>query len=264
MINIDLLPKKGGIYKITSPSGKIYIGKTKNLFQRFGKYKSLHCVKQNKLYNSFLKYGFGNHVVEIIELSNDLQNLNEKEIFYIKEYKSYNTSHGLNLTEGGDGVRKKHSIETKKKISDSLLKSESFKKVMSSPEYREKLSNSLKGHEGYNKGISRPEKDIIKIKEGVRKRLELYGPRKHTESSKKKMSENRAGELNSNSKKYKILYNDEVIEFNCRKYIKTFLNNLNDKLNLPYNKRYSYDGLFKNGFTKEIKLLPSSLVMVGE
>lgn len=255
MINIDSLPKNGGIYKIISPENKIYIGKTKNLKERFRKYKSLHCVKQHKLYNSFLKHGFNYHSMEIIELLDDSKKLNEKEIFYIKEYDSYNTIHGLNLTEGGDGNRGKHSCESKNKISESLKKSESFKKAMSNPEYKKKLSEALKGHKGYNKGIPRSEKDKLKIKEGVLKRILQHGTRKHTESSKKKMSEKRKGEQNANAKKYKISYNNEIIQFNCRKYIKTFLNELNNKLNLSFNKRYSYDGLFKNGFTKEILLL---------
>ena len=161
---------------------------------------------------------------------------------------------GLNLTEGGDGMRKKHSEKTKKKISESLKKSEKLKKTMQSKEYREKLSRLLIGHKSYSKGIPRKLEEIEKIKEGVRKRIKEFGTRKHTAKTKEKMSKNRKGELNGNSKKYKILYKGELIEFNCRKYIKKFLNDLNDELNLSYKDRYSYDGLFKNGKTKEIFL----------
>lgn len=51
--------KISGIYKITSPTNKIYIGKSKSLKQRENNYKSsLEKIKsQIKLYNSIKKYG---------------------------------------------------------------------------------------------------------------------------------------------------------------------------------------------------------------
>jgi group I intron endonuclease len=90
-----------GIYKITSPSGKIYIGKSNNVNLRWNKYKKLICKNQVKLYNSFLKYGVDSHIFEIIE-ELSLDKLNEREIFYISYYNS--CIEGLNCTSGGDGV----------------------------------------------------------------------------------------------------------------------------------------------------------------
>ena len=43
-----------GIYKITSPSNKIYIGQTTNYKKRLGDYYNLNCINQIKLYNSFI------------------------------------------------------------------------------------------------------------------------------------------------------------------------------------------------------------------
>ena len=54
-----------GIYKITSPSGKVYVGQSVNIERRLKEYKILKCKKQVKLYNSFIKYGFENHKIEI-------------------------------------------------------------------------------------------------------------------------------------------------------------------------------------------------------
>ena len=56
-----------GIYKITSPTNKVYIGQSTNSLFRFGAYKRLNCKKQTYLYNSFLKHGVENHTFEIIE-----------------------------------------------------------------------------------------------------------------------------------------------------------------------------------------------------
>ena len=49
-----------GIYKITNPKGKIYIGQSVNIEKRFSSYKSIrNCHYQIKLFNSLKKYGFG-------------------------------------------------------------------------------------------------------------------------------------------------------------------------------------------------------------
>ena len=50
-----------GIYKITSPTNKIYIGQSIDIENRFTKYKSLDCKNQVRLYNSLKKYGFDKH-----------------------------------------------------------------------------------------------------------------------------------------------------------------------------------------------------------
>ena len=54
-----------GIYKITSPSNKVYIGQSIDIEKRFSYYKRLSCKQQSKVYNSILKYGYENHVFEI-------------------------------------------------------------------------------------------------------------------------------------------------------------------------------------------------------
>lgn len=93
--------KIGFIYKITSPSGKIYIGKTADVKYRLSKYKCLDCKAQIKLYHSFKKYGYENHVVEILaEMPYD--ELAKSEVGYIKKFNSFKK--GLNCTLGGEGV----------------------------------------------------------------------------------------------------------------------------------------------------------------
>lgn len=107
-----------GIYKITSPSNKIYIGKSVNIRNRISFYKNIICKDQRKLYNSILKYGWNAHVFEVIYVCQDFE-LNDMEKFYIKYYDTFNTEHGLNLTEGGNGGRL--SEETRDRIRKSML-----------------------------------------------------------------------------------------------------------------------------------------------
>lgn len=93
---------RGYIYKITSPIGRTYIGKTANPEKRKKFYRLLHCKRQTKLYRSLCKYGWEQHTFEIIDdILYDEQRLNELEIKYIAEYGTFNTVMGLNLTSGG-------------------------------------------------------------------------------------------------------------------------------------------------------------------
>lgn len=101
-----------GIYKITSPTGKIYIGQSTNIENRKYYYSSIKCDKQHKLYNSLQKYGWEQHMFEIIEECN-LDKLNEREIYWGLYYDVLGEN-GLNLRLGdANGLC---SEETKKKI----------------------------------------------------------------------------------------------------------------------------------------------------
>ena len=102
-IFIDMI----GIYKITNPTNKIYIGKSKDIEYRWKQYSYKKCTQQRKLYNSLQKYGVENHYFEVIEEC-DENLLNEREIYWIKEYTSVES--GLNLSYGGEGGN--HSLET--------------------------------------------------------------------------------------------------------------------------------------------------------
>jgi group I intron endonuclease len=141
-----------GIYKITSPSSKIYIGQTINFKNRLYKYKCLNCKGQFKLYNSLKKYGPENHKFETIEECS-LEQLNEKEIFWKTYYlNQFNNNWDkvlfCNLYDVGCGPMSK---ETKLKISNSLKgrKCTWLKNQKRSSEIGKKISKS-------NTGIRKP------------------------------------------------------------------------------------------------------------
>jgi group I intron endonuclease len=101
-----------GIYKIISPSGKLYIGKTKNFENRKKQYQNLKLKNQRKLFYSFQKYGYINHKFEMIEECK-YDKLNNREKYWIKKLDSVNK--GLNLTWGGDGgIQSKESEELRR------------------------------------------------------------------------------------------------------------------------------------------------------
>ena len=71
-----------GIYKITNPRGRIYIGQSVHLFKRKKNYITRKGIsEQVKIYNSIKKYGWDNHIWEIIELC-CVERLNERERYW--------------------------------------------------------------------------------------------------------------------------------------------------------------------------------------
>jgi len=105
-----------GIYKITSPSNKIYIGQSIDIYKRFSQYKKLECKRQKKIYSSLLKHGAINHVFEIIEECG-IEYINERERYW-QEFFDVLSKNGLNLQlVNCNNSKQVHSQETKNKIS---------------------------------------------------------------------------------------------------------------------------------------------------
>ena len=83
-----------GIYKITNPKNRVYIGQSIDIEKRFSFYKRLSCKGQKKLYNSFLKYKIENHKFQVLCECN-IDELNDKERYY-QELHNVLSKNGLN------------------------------------------------------------------------------------------------------------------------------------------------------------------------
>jgi hypothetical protein len=92
------------IYKITSPSNRVYIGQSKNIESRKLNYTwtGKQTARQPLLNKSLVKYGFIHHKFEVIESNLSKEDANIREIFYIKIFKDLKTS--LNCTDGGNNT----------------------------------------------------------------------------------------------------------------------------------------------------------------
>lgn len=88
--------KISGVYKITSPNNRLYIGSSNDIETRFSFYKNGLTNKQWVLKRSFEKYGIQNHKFEILEECNPEIRL-KRESFYGNLYKSLIDFGGLNL-----------------------------------------------------------------------------------------------------------------------------------------------------------------------
>lgn len=161
-----------GIYKITSPSNKVYIGQTTNYAKRYSAYKNHRCKGQPKLYNSLNKYGFENHKIELI-----LECLESELNYYERYYQEYYNSvlDGLNLrytaTTDKSGFM---SNETKQKMSATWvnrtpnfdnIKPYLFTKGQKHlEETKQKISNSLKGKKKSPEHIAKIQATLKTIK----------------------------------------------------------------------------------------------------
>lgn len=150
-----------GIYKLTSPSGKCYIGQSINVELRLHHYKLLRSKGQTKLHNALLKYGFDNFQIEYLKVFNNYiskekiqEFLDRYEIYYINKYNCI--IDGYNIRGGGS--RGRLSEDAKRKISlkntgrvftkEHLMKlSESHKGYIMPKDQKEKISikSKLKG-----------------------------------------------------------------------------------------------------------------------
>jgi group I intron endonuclease len=108
-----------GIYKITNPKGRIYIGQSIDIYLRFKYYKYLKCKSQKKMYNSLLKYGFDNHKFDVLEECS-VELLNERERYYQEFFdcveKGLNCAYTKTTDKSG-----KHSKQTIENIKKSLI-----------------------------------------------------------------------------------------------------------------------------------------------
>lgn len=184
-----------GIYKITSPSGRIYIGQSKRIERRFRDYKLLRqCNKQILLYRSFSKYGVENHSFEILEICS-IELLNNRERYWQEYYQSANG--GLNCVYiNSDDKKKEYSIESKKKMSINRTgdKNHMFgRKGKDNPQFGRKQSEEQRAkYSPKRKGVAKPKGFGEKVAQANRTRVISEETRKKISDSAKK----RIGALN--------------------------------------------------------------------
>lgn len=91
------------VYKHTCPNGKMYIGITSNIENRWGamgiQYAS--CIN---LFYAIRKYGWINIKHEILHNNLCKEDAEKLEIEYIAKYKTTDPRYGYNMTSGGAGV----------------------------------------------------------------------------------------------------------------------------------------------------------------
>ena len=181
--------KNPGIYILTAPNGKQYIGKDSNLPNRSNRHLA-GKGDARALHNAINKHGANNFEVEVIRYPGiSSAALNAVEMWKIKQLGTKNPK-GYNLTDGGEGLvnpaeytRQKMSQWQKGKPKSEIT--------------RQKMSKAKKSLQGKPKSEITRQK-MSKAKKG--KNNPFYG-RKHSEESRRKMSKALSVENNPNSGK---------------------------------------------------------------
>jgi group I intron endonuclease len=188
------------VYKHTNQiSGKSYIGNTsKDIVIRWKEHISRSKKNNNRKFdNALRKYPIDSWKHVVLFESNSLKESKQKEIEMISKYDTF--INGYNSNSGGGGV-KKHTEESKKKISEAgkrecsketrLKIGVANKGKLVSKEIRKKISDACKGRISPNKNKKLSENHKLKLSQNhsdVSKENNPFWKRKHTEESILKM-----------------------------------------------------------------------------
>lgn len=176
----ETLKKLSGIYCIENLStNKKYIGQSINVYERYFKHKNE--LKNNNHHNTYLqnawnKYGSDDFKFYVLEYC-PVEELDEREKYYIQTYNTEDRDIGYNLKSGGQYGGSVLSEESRRKISAS-----NKKYYINNPEARNARRESAKSY------WSNIEVRTLRSGSGA----SMYG-KKHTEETKKKISEARIG-----------------------------------------------------------------------
>lgn len=171
--------RKVYIYKITNPENKIYIGSTLDLKDRIYRYNTGKVKSQVKIYNSIVKYGFNNHIFEVI-FECDESNRNFYESYFGEKFDVIGFN-GLNLMlPNSNTTYPNMSEETKRKIGLA------HKGKKLSIEHKEIALNTLKNYRENNPHPSLNKAPWNKGKEFLKGELNpMFGVRRDDEWKRK-------------------------------------------------------------------------------
>jgi group I intron endonuclease len=172
------------VYKTTNTiNGKIYIGKDVR--------DRAHYLGSGELLRRAIKkYGKENFQKEIIEVCSTMEELSEREKYWIEKYDSRNFKIGYNITEGGTGgdtyTNNPNLPEIKKKISEKM------KGRVMTPEH---IENLKKAH--YS--MDPVKRSYLSARQSMANKGKIY-----TEETRKKLSEANKGKIPSEETRKKL------------------------------------------------------------
>lgn len=144
-----------GIYKITNNiNGMSYIGQSNNINRRWKEHRNKMKDRNSLLYQAMREFGIENFSFEIIEECS-LENLNDKEKFYINKFDTLNNGYNMNIM---DNMQYKINWDIAKEI-QNLLKNLDLSMKDIAEKYNVSytlISLMNQGKMWYNKEISYP------------------------------------------------------------------------------------------------------------
>jgi group I intron endonuclease len=267
------------IYKTTNLiNGKIYIGQDSNNDPDY-------LGSGIALKRAIRKYGKINFNKETLDFCNNKDELNEREIYWINEFKSTDKKIGYNISKGGSEGDREAGFKIAKQgvynywvekfgvdVADEKLK-----------EQKQKLSNHNKQNQPdlikkgrYQIWVDKYGKDVADIKQAEwKKRISEYQQKKlkdgwrHTDEAKEKIKNSSLGRTHSDETKEKMRKPKPLGFSDKLSKIKKGISNGPSKNRIRIN-QYSLDGVFIkewdsiNEAEKELKIYNISSVCKGK
>lgn len=149
-----------GIYKITFPNGKNYIGQSSNIIRRIREHNSGSKQIVDKAIQKYGKIEEFELLEEISPENKDL--MNERERYYIKKYQSLIHQNGYNITIGGEGFTRDYKLPYVEQIVKLLQSNQySYKEISDLTGQSTNVINSINhGYTYYNENLVYPLKKI--------------------------------------------------------------------------------------------------------
>lgn len=215
------------IYKIENQiNNKVYIGKTKYTFKKRYGYNW-----ENNTHNDFLKidiniYGIDNFIVdEEFDYALNIEELDQKERYWIAYYKSTDARYGYNIIGKNFTVQEYEKMERKNLLNYSVYNQDVILKAI---ENKKTINN-------YSELIN-IEKELERSKQKRKEELVHRRKLKEIESAKRKENNLRLKEENKKNRQLEISQktNNNIIYRNTYKYTKLEMRNrmLLEKLTL--------------------------------
>jgi group I intron endonuclease len=252
------------IYKATNKiNNKIYVGQTtKKLEERI----KGHLKKSKSIISKAInKHGIENFTFEVIDYAINKDELDEKEIYWIKICNSL-TPIGYNISNGGQGKSKICNDYVKELISLGLKNSEKWNKIKNSEEYKQKIREK---YFNYNKGKKFSKEHSEKIWLANKERVLKYNKSTSKKwimvdefnniirlNSKEEFSKEKnicSGNLSKNNNKIK---NNKIVKRYHGYYCFLDENQTDDEILFKVNELDSYYNsifILKNRITNEVK-----------
>jgi group I intron endonuclease len=233
-----------GIYKITSPTGKYYIGQSTDVIGRKNKYSTLKCKSQPKIYRSLMKYGWDNHIFDIIEEC-DIEQLDDLEFKWKLFYNSVDEGLNCHYVDLNGGYK---SEETKKKMSNSHIGKHKLSK-----KHIDIIIKTNTGNQ-YNVGRKHSEESNLKRNLSI----------KETRKTKKwECGRKKGWQMSEDQKKILRAPKSEEAKQNMRKP-RSEQGKLNMRVPKPNSQKPVFQYNFEGNFIKEWKSITDAYLFFGK
>jgi group I intron endonuclease len=133
---------KSGVYRWTNlVSGKTYVGSGTNLTKRLSAYYSLACLIKNDcmlINKAFLKYGYSNFKLEILEYCEPSKCIEREQHFIDAVQPEYNI-----LKTAGSSLGFQHTEESKRKMSEAQREIDNYGRFKKGHQHTEEVKKRI-------------------------------------------------------------------------------------------------------------------------